>query len=301
MRFKRLSPLALLFGALLFSILTLSLCASASGQTIDSASLQPPSENSASSLPDAPLPQTGGSGSMPAEQASKAKASDEVTVSGTPRNILRDQAAIWTSPVRFRMGDLEWFVPLAAATGVAIATDQSAMTHVVSKDLNFNQKNIDASNVMIGGFIAAPVALYGYGHFRESPHAREAGILSAEAMIDGVGVEQGMKLIFWRERPDVDNSRGKFFQTSAGIDSAFPSSHSVVAWAAAAELAGEYHSRWVRLLLYSAATGISVTRVLGQQHFPSDVLVGSAAGWFVGHYVYHKHHSQSLEKLDDDN
>jgi membrane-associated phospholipid phosphatase len=55
------------------------------------------------------------------------------------------------------------------------------------------------------------------------------------------------------------------------------------------------------LLLYSAATGISVTRVLGQQHFPSDVLVGSAAGWFVGHYVYHKHHSQSLEKLDDDN
>ena len=232
---------------------------------------------------------------MPAAQASNAKDSDEVKVSGTPRNILRDQAAIWTSPVRLRVGDLEWFVPLAAATGAAIATDQSAMTHAVSKNLSFNQKNIDASNVMIGGFIAAPVALYGYGHFRESAHAREAGILSAEAMIDGVVVEQGMKLIFWRERPDVDSSRGKFFQTGAGIDSAFPSSHSVVAWAAAAELAGEYHSRWVRLFLYSAATGISLTRVLGQQHFPSDVLVGSAAGWFVGHYVYHKHHNQSLD------
>src|ERR1035438_5845913 len=75
MRFKRLSPLALLSGALLFSILTLSPCASASGQTVDSASLQPPSENSAGSLPDAPLPQTGGSGSLPAEQASKAKIS----------------------------------------------------------------------------------------------------------------------------------------------------------------------------------------------------------------------------------
>ena len=295
MRFKRLSLLALLSGTLVFSILTLGLCASASGQTVDSASLQPPSENSAGSLPDAPLPQAAESGSMPAAQASKAKDSDEVTVSGTPRNILRDQAAIWTSPVRLRVGDLEWFVPLAAATGAAIATDQSAMTHAVSKNLSFNQKNIDASNVMIGGFIAAPVALYGYGHFRESAHAREAGILSAEAMIDGVVVEQGMKLIFWRERPDVDSSRGKFFQTGAGIDSAFPSSHSVVAWAAAAELAEEYHSRWVRLFLYSAATSISLTRVLGQQHFPSDVLVGSAAGWFVGHYVYHKHHNQSLD------
>jgi len=222
MRFKRLSLLALLSGTLVFSILTLGLCASASGQTVDSASLQPPSENSAGSLPDAPLPQAAESGSMPAAQASKAKDSDEVTVSGTPRNILRDQAAIWTSPVRLRVGDLEWFVPLAAATGAAIATDQSAMTHVVSKNLSFNQKNIDASNVMIGGFIAAPVALYGYGHFRESAHAREAGILSAEAMIDGVVVEQGMKLIFWRERPDVDSSRESFFRLARASTPHFP-------------------------------------------------------------------------------
>ena len=236
---------------------------------------------------------------MPAEQASKAKASDEVTVSGTPRNILRDQAAIWTSPVRFRMGDLEWFVPLAAATGAAIATDQSAMTHVVSKNPSFNQKNIDASNVMIGGFIAAPVALYGYGHFRESPHAREAGILSAEAMIDGVVVEQGMKLIFWRERPALNNAGGSFFKSDAGIDSSFPSSHSVVAWSAAAVLAGEYPSRWTQLFIYSAATGVSLTRVMGQQHFPSDVLVGSAAGWLVGRYVFRKHHNKALDTYED--
>jgi hypothetical protein len=296
MRFKRLSLLAFLSATL-----TLGHCASASGQTIDSASLQPPSAESVGSLPDAPLPQTAQSDSTAAGQTGKAEDSDEVTVSGTPRNLLRDQAAIWTSPIRLRAGDLEWLVPLAAATGAAIATDRSAMTHVVSKDPSFNQTNINASNAMIGGFIAAPVALFGYGHFRQNPHAREAGILSAEAMIDGVVVEQGMKLIFWRERPAVDSTRGKFFQTSAGIDSAFPSSHSVVAWSAAAELAGEYHSRWVQLFLYSAATGVSLTRVLGQEHFPSDVLVGSAAGWLVGHYVFNKHHNQSLEKLDDDN
>jgi membrane-associated phospholipid phosphatase len=37
------------------------------------------------------------------------------------------------------------------------------------------------------------------------------------------------------------------------------------------------------------STGVSLTRVLGQEHFPTDVLVGSAAGWLIGHYVYRKH------------
>jgi hypothetical protein len=220
----------------------------------------------------------------------------DVTLRDTPRNILYDQKAIWTSPAHLKISDLEWLVPLAVGTGAAIATDQSAMQHVVSTNPSFNQRNIDVSNAMIGGFIAAPVALYGLGHFRQSPHAREAGILSGEAMIDGVVVEQGMKLMLWRERPGVDLDKGKFLQTGAGIDSSFPSSHSVVAWSAAAVLAGEYPSRLTRLFIYSAATGVSLTRVMGQQHFPSDVLVGSAAGWFVGHYVFRKHHNKSLDE-----
>jgi len=222
----------------------------------------------------------------------------DVTIRDAPLNILRDQKAIWTSPAHLKVGDLEWLLPLAAGTGLAVATDQSAMNHVVSKNPSFNQKNVTASNAMIGGFIAAPVALYGLGHFRQSPRAREAGILTGEAMIDGVVVEQGTKLIFWRERPGVDGAKGKFFQTSAGIDSSFPSSHCVVAWSAAAVLADEYPSRWTRLFIYSAAAGVSLTRVMGQEHFPSDVLVGSAAGWLVGHYVFRKHHNKSLDEDD---
>jgi membrane-associated phospholipid phosphatase len=190
-------------------------------------------------------------------------------------------------------------LPLALATGAAIATDYRAMNDVVSKNPDFNKKNIDASNVMIGGFIAAPVAFYGLGHFKQNPRAREAGILSGEAMIDGVAVEQGMKLVFWRERPGVDDAKGHFFESSAGVDSSFPSSHSVVAWSAAAVLAGEYPSRWKRLFIYSAAAGVSVTRVLGRQHFPSDIVVGSAAGWLVGRYVFRAHEKHAPEEDED--
>jgi len=55
-------------------------------------------------------------------------------------------------------------------------------------------------------------------------------------------------------------------------------------------IASEYPGTMTEIAAYGLATGLSLTRVLGRQHFPSDVLVGSAAGWLVGHYVYRKHH-----------
>jgi membrane-associated phospholipid phosphatase len=238
--------------------------------------------DTSSALPDAPAPQ-------PQDK-------DAVTLANTPIHILKDQAAIWTSPLRIKPHDLVWLLPLAAATGASLATDTHTMTDVVSHDPTFNQHNIDASNVLVGGFIATPVILYGVGHFNNDPHAHEAGILGGEALVDGLVVEQGLKLIFWRERPDQNNARGHFFQGSAGTDSSFPSSHTVLAWASAAVIAGEYPSPWTQVGVYTLATGVSLTRVLGQQHFPTDVLIGSAAGWLVGHYVFRTHHKYPLLK-----
>lgn len=230
-----------------------------------------PGSAKAAPLPDAPTPQV--------------QDQDAVTLRNAPRHILEDQKAIWTSPGHIRVHDLVWIAPLAGAEAAAIATDHRAMTSVVSRNPAFNQDNVNASNVAIGSFIALPVAIYGYGHFEQDEHAREAGILGGEAILDGVVVEQGMKLVFWRERPGLDQTRGRFWQSRAGIDSSFPSSHAVLAWAEASALAEEYTSPWARLGLYSVAAGIDLTRVLGQQHFPGDVVAGSAAGWLVGHYV----------------
>ena len=236
-------------------------------------------------LPDAPQPQQ--------------NAASDLTVRAVPLNVLRDQGVIWTSPFHIRGRDLKIVVPLVLATGAALATDKRALRDVVSLDPAFNNDNTNASNVLIGPYIAAPVILYGVGHFRDNEHARETGLLGAEALLDGVILEQGMKLIFWRERPYQDRERGRFFQTGAGVDSSFPSSHSVIAWASAAVLAGEYRNPFTQVLVYTGAAGISFTRLMGQQHFPSDILVGSACGWLVGHYVYkHRHHWQARRNLD---
>ncbi|HXS75566.1 MAG TPA: phosphatase PAP2 family protein [Terracidiphilus sp.] len=213
-----------------------------------------------------------------------------VTVRETPLNLLKDQGAIWSSPARIRDKELGYLVPLGLVTAVVITTDHQVMSEKVTHDKNLNDQATKASNVLVSPFIAAPVVMYAAGRLGHSEHARETGILSGEALVDSLVVEQGMKLMFLRERPTADGARGKFFQTSVGADGSFPSNHTMLAWSSAAVLAEEYPSPFNQLLFYGAATGVSITRVMGQQHFPSDVLVGSAFGWMIGHYVFKKHH-----------
>ena len=212
-----------------------------------------------------------------------------VSEKGLPLAILKDQIPIWTSPVRIRTHDLIWLLPLGAATGVTLATDTDTMREV-SRDRTFNKDSVNASNYLLGSEIAIPVGLYGVGLFKDNAHARETGILSGEALADAAVVQEVTKVIFRRERPLYNNAAGDFFVPDFSRNGSFPSSHSMLAWTLAGVIAGEYPSRWVEVSVYSLATGVSLTRVLGQQHFPSDVLVGGAAGWLIGHYVFQKHH-----------
>jgi membrane-associated phospholipid phosphatase len=211
-----------------------------------------------------------------------------VTEKGLPLAILKDQVGIWTSPVRIRAHDLIWLLPLGAATGVTLATDTDAMRDL-SRNRSFNKDSVNASNALLGGAIAIPVTLYCAGLFKSDAHARETGILSGEALADSVVLDQVTKIIFRRERPLYNDASGDFFSSNSGSNNSFPSSHSMLAWTLAGVIAGEYPSKWVQLGTYSLASSVSVMRVLGQEHFPTDVVVGGAAGWLIGHYVFKKH------------
>jgi membrane-associated phospholipid phosphatase len=241
-------------------------------------------------LPDAPRPQSVASSSAP---ASSFPADEAVTVRNSPRIFLHDEEGIWTSPARLRPHDLVWLAPFAVAAGAAIATDHRAQNQVISHDPGFNNANINTSNILVGGILAAPVALFAAGQFQQDNRARETGILGGEAIVDGLVVSEVSKLVSRRERPDVDQSRGRFFQSGVGADSSFFSMHTTVAFSAATVIASEYHSPWVQVAAYTGASAVGVTRLLGGEHFPSDVLIGATTGWLIGHYVV-KHHHHAL-------
>jgi len=118
----------------------------------------------------------------------------------------------------------------------------------------------------------------------------EAGLLSGEAAINSTAVAYLLKNATQRPRPYQANGSGTFFQGG----SSFPSEHAAIAWSVASVMAHEYPGTLTQILAYGLATGVSATRVTGQQHFASDVIIGSALGWYFGRQVYRAHHDTEL-------
>jgi len=96
------------------------------------------------------------------------------------------------------------------------------------------------------------------------------------------------QLIAGRERPTEGSGNGNFWQNNA-FGSSFPSGLSSFTWTNASVVAHEYPKPWVRWLVYGTATTVSVTRVKGLNHFPSDVAVGGAFGYLIGQQIFTVH------------
>ncbi|HEY4354167.1 MAG TPA: phosphatase PAP2 family protein [Acidobacteriaceae bacterium] len=243
-------------------------------------------------LPDAPIPNIGSDAksSNEAYEPGTRPANSELTLKRLPLRFLGDELHIVKSPTSIHKNDLRWLLPLAGASAAALATDTKVMRDVVSRNPSFNQANSTSSDVLRDAAVGVPVLLFGVGSLNHNERSREAGLLGGEAMIDAYVFDEAIKYVTLRERPNINNARGRFLTGDAASDPSFISGHSIVTWSSAAVLAGEYSKPWQQAAIYTLASGVSLTRVLGQQHFPSDTLLGSAAGWLIGHYVYRAHH-----------
>jgi len=205
------------------------------------------------------------------------------------RNFSEDQRAIWTSPSRLRLADADWLIPLGVAAGGMLATDTEYSKHLSNSPSRLKHSN-DLSTYGVAAMAAAGGGFYFWGQITRDEHKSETGILAAEAAIDSYGVTSAFKYAFGRERPLTDNYRGKFWQGG----SSFPSEHAAAAWSIASVIAHEYPGTLTSLLAYGGAAAVSASRITAKQHFPSDVLVGSAIGWFVGQHVYRAHHDHEI-------
>jgi membrane-associated phospholipid phosphatase len=211
------------------------------------------------------------------------------------KNIIHDQASIWTSPFRLRPGDYKWFVPLGLGTAAMIATDRETSSWVqrngglpiISRDVSW------AGKAYVTGGIAG--AFYVAGLATHNRRARETGLLSAEALIDTGIVTRVLKFAAQRPRPNSDNGRGRFFTGG----NSFPSGHASTVWAVATVIAYEYQDNpWIKYGAYAGATAVSMSRYSGRNHFLSDIVIGSALGFGIGRFVYRKHHDRTIDDPD---
>jgi len=207
------------------------------------------------------------------------------------KNILRDQRAIWTSPLHLDKDDAKWLAPLGLSTAALIATDRRTAGALHDNRLRLNISR-DVSYLGSGYGTSAVVAVfYLVGRKTGNARARETGILGGEALIDSGIVAAVLKSATQRRRPRAKEP-GDFFK--GGLS--FPSGHTIASWSLATVVANEYRdNRLVQVTAYGLATVVSMSRFTGRNHFLSDVLVGSAIGYGIGRYVYRTHHDPTLE------
>ena len=201
----------------------------------------------------------------------------------------RDQEQLWTFPGRVRVADADWLMPLALTTAFFIGTDTEFSKHLSNSPSRINNSTT-FSNYGLGAMGAMAGGLYLWGQVTHDDHKRETGFLAGEAALNSLAAVYALKYTLGRERPLQDNYRGDF---RSGGDS-FPSEHAAAAWSIASVVAHEYPGTLTQILVYGMATAVSASRLTAKQHFPSDVLIGSAIGWVSGEVVYRAHHDPEL-------
>jgi capsule assembly protein Wzi/PAP2 superfamily protein len=205
------------------------------------------------------------------------------------KHLALDQKQFWTEPFHLRWPDAKVLAPFAAFTGALMAGDDWISRQVPGKTSQINRsKNI--SDYATYSLIGAAGGSYLWGHLTHNGHLRETGFLATEAALNSTAVTYLFKTMTQRPRPLEGNGNGTFFQGGTS----FPSEHSAIAWSVASVVAHEYPGTLTKIAAYGLASTVTLTRVTGKQHFASDVVVGSALGWYFARQVYRAHHDPEL-------
>ena len=205
------------------------------------------------------------------------------------QHLVLDQKQFWTAPFHWKRQDAQFLLPFTAFTGALIAGDSWISRQVSDKPSQISRSK-SISDYATFSLIGAAGASYFWGHFVHNDHLRETGFLAGEAALNSTAVTYLSKSMTQRPRPLDGNGNGTFFQGGAS----FPSEHSAIAWSVASVIAHEYPGTLTKLAAYGLASTVTLTRVTGKQHFASDVVIGSALGWYFARQVYRAHHDPEL-------
>ena len=214
-----------------------------------------------------------------------------------PKFVLVDQKRIWTSPFHTSRSDIKWWVIFGAATAALIAADEQIARNAPNTPTLVHLGNDVSYLGTAQTLIPIAATFYFVGTAAKNDHFRETGLLSFETLVDATVVQEAIKSITDRQRPNEGGGEGRFFASNnPRYNSSFPSGHAIQTFALASIFAHEYHDKfWVKFLAYLYAGGVVGARLAANQHFPGDVMAGGAMGWFIGDYVYGKRHNPELD------
>lgn len=218
-----------------------------------------------------------------------------ITFKTIHRDLLADQKAFWIAPFRVRNTDDVFLRVATVGTGAALLLIDrrvgQELTDTPPGDLYTFGRKVEIYGGGVADYSVAGL-FWLAGKAGGSDRARATGVLGVRAVTGAMLVVGGMKFISQRPRPTVPGSGGWIREHNADGEfftggRAFPSGHAAGAWAMGTVVAHQYsHKKWVPPVAYGLAGLVAVSRVAERAHFPSDIFIGSAIGFFIGRHVY---------------
>lgn len=203
---------------------------------------------------------------------------------------------ILSQPLHYDWKDWTAFAGVAAATTFAFVYDDEIYDCVNRNLDDYRTKNITKYTDVFGEelFIMPSIAAaYTIGAINENPRLKNLSLAALQSFIYTEAASAGLKVLTCRVRPSDFNSQHPMANSQEWLgpfatfeSTSFPSGHAMRSFALATTVAGFYpEKKWVGIVSYSLATMTSVGRVIGNEHWTSDVMVGAALGYFIGRGV----------------
>ncbi len=146
---------------------------------------------------------------------------------------------------------------------------------------------IDRYYGTVWAFSAISGSLYLSGLLLEEKELRETGLMVFESGVFAGTVTTILKVAFGRERPFVSGNKFKFhpFSFKGNPYYSLPSGHATLSFAISSVLASRFENGFIKAVIYTPAILTALARVYNNQHWFSDVFLGSAIGYFTGIYI----------------
>jgi membrane-associated phospholipid phosphatase len=212
----------------------------------------------------------------------------------------KDPANLLTRPVFWDGEQWKTFGIEAGITGALFPLDNTVRDFV--HDDNRSASLDDGLNTVrtITGagayYFAASGAIFGSGLIVQNEKLADSGFLAFESVAYAGALEEGIKFVTGRKRPDSARNQFQFRGPSGrAFNSSFVSGESTVAFAFASSVSEVWQNPWVTWPLYMFAGAVGAQRITDNKHWLSDVVGGAFLGHAVGKTIVRMHYSHDVE------
>jgi membrane-associated phospholipid phosphatase len=199
-----------------------------------------------------------------------------------------DGIKTFASPFHYNTKDAIIAGAVLTTTALFFTIDDESRTYFKKQSSSFNNQLRDVGNFYgtIYPTLAIGGGLYSIGLFGGNDNIRTTGRMVFESVAIAGLITTITKSVFGRHRPYNNDGSTAFEGPTVNADYlSLPSGHATVAFALSTTLANRIHNTYASIGLYTLAGITSLSRIYDDKHWASDVILGSAIGYFVADFI----------------